>query len=102
MMKIDHEELGSEISAVILRVQAQTGIAPGELVSKLLAAQLADLASYSAWLDAIPPEQAELIERGRLLIHSYGPGSLEADIKTVDPHYRTAGEVMTRGVLHGH
>lgn len=101
MIKIDDEALGPEISAVLLRVQAQTGIAPGELVSKLLAAQLADLASYSAWLDAIPPEEADLIERGRLLIHSYGPGSLEGDIKTIDPHYRTVGEVMKTGVRHG-
>lgn len=102
MIESNVAPLGAEVEALLARVQAQTGVSRVDLVGKLLASQLADLADYSAWLDNIPKDQAALRERGKLLIHCYGPGSLVEDIKAIDPHYRTSAEIMALacGVNH--
>lgn len=89
--------LDEDTAELIRRLHRLTGASSGEIIEKLLLAQLPDFWEYLTYLEQLPPS-GPLRERAQRLIHGYGPAPLVEDIKRIDPSYVTEGERLTKAV----
>lgn len=89
--------LDEDAAELIHRLHRLTGATTGEIIEKLLLAQLSDFWEYLTYLEQLPPTGLRW-ERAVRLIHGYGPTTLVDDIKRIDPSYVTQAERLMQGV----
>lgn len=77
---------------LLKRLETFTGMSPAQTVGKLFPAHLEELWRYLEWLEQLPERPSKARNLGRYLLQSYGPVSLIADIKRLDPAFQTESE----------
>lgn len=90
--------LDDDTYELLQRLSKQTGMTPAAMLTKLIPAHLEELWAYLEWMEQLPEGANPRRHRGAYLIQSYGPKSLIADIKELDPSYKTAGERFVEGI----
>ena len=77
---------------LLKRLETFTGMSPAQTVGKLFPAHLEELWQYLEWLEQLPERPSKARNLGRYLLQNYGPASLAADIKRLDPTFQAESE----------
>lgn len=89
--------LNEEDAGILTALEKFTGLSPAQTIQKLFPAHLEELTTYLTWLETLDLKDGSFKSTmGPHLLRSYGPESLSAGIKKLDPGYVSDAEKFAK------
>ncbi len=91
--------LDEETFELLQSLKERTGLSPSAVINRALGSQVADLWQYDTWLRDIEQQGRPILKRLAVdLLMNFGPDTLTAGIKALDPTYQTVEDRLLLGM----